>query len=351
MRQFKITPLGSELVSGLRRKIDRKTKPVGSLGRLENLATQIGCIQKRLSPVLTKPTVVVFAGDHGITAEQVSAYPRSVTAQMVHSFLGGGAAINVFAKQNRLALLVVDAGVDCEFSNLEVSAHATFVDAKVRCGTRNFAVEDALMEKELALCIDRGARIVGRLADDGCNAVGLGDMGIGNTSSAALLQSTLMKIPVEQCAGAGSGLSSAGIRHKINVLTQARRRVTGDIGVARALCAFGGLEIAMLCGALLAAAEKRMLILIDGYIVTVALRAASGINPSVLDYCVFAHRSAEHGHRLLLEHLNAAPLLELEMRLGEGTGAALAFPLAQAAANFLTEMASFEEAGVSDRRG
>lgn len=351
MKTFQIQPVSSALLVRIAEKIDRKTKPPGSLGVLEDLALQIGSVQASDAPRINKPAVVVFAGDHGVTAEGVSPYPSEVTGQMVLNFLGGGAAISVFARNNDLDLLVVDAGVD---SDLSAAAggdddRARFIDAKVARGTRNFVQEDALSEEQLDECFSRAEKIIDDLHRAGCNMVGFGEMGIGNTSSAAMIQTMLTNVPLTRCAGRGTGLDDQGLSRKIEVLEKARRRFKGPTTPDRVLRAFGGFEVAMLTGAMLAAAERGMIILVDGYITTAALLAAFFIATDILDYCIFSHESEERGHRYLLEFLQATPLLRFNLRLGEGTGAALAYPLIRSSVDFLNEMSSFEDAGVSDR--
>ena len=319
--------------------INSKTKPLGSLGLLEVLAKQVGLIQKTVRPELRHPEILVFAGDHGITAEGVSAYPQSVTWQMVENFLAQGAAINVFTRQNDCGLQVIDAGVNHDFGSCD-----GLRNCKVGYGTRNFLHEAAMTKEECALALQRGMALVAELRG---NVVGFGEMGIGNTSAAAALMHRLTGIPVADCVGAGAGLSADGIAHKQRVIEQAAEKHAAAIEPLDVLSAFGGFEIAMMVGAMLAAAERRMVLLIDGFIVTSALLVAARLQPAILDYCVFSHCSDERGHRQLLEQLGARPLLQLGLRLGEGSGCALALPLLQAAVNFLADMATFESARVS----
>lgn len=328
-----------ELGAALAAAIDDKTKPLGSLGRLEALARQLGLIQASVTPRIDRPAILVFAADHGIVAEGVSAYPQEVTWQMVENFLAGGAAINVFARQNNCAIQVIDAGVNHEFGE-----RAGLVDRKVAFGTRNFAVEAAMSVEECALAMDRGMALARDLPG---NVVGFGEMGIGNTTAAAALMHKLAGIPVRDCVGAGTGLSPAGVQHKQAVLEAAMEKHASIDDPLAVLATFGGFEIAMMAGAMLQAAALRKVLLIDGFIVTSALLLAARLRPAILDYCVFAHCSDEQGHRLMLEHLNARPLLQLDLRLGEGTGSALALPLLHAAVNFLAEMATFSSAQVS----
>ena len=330
-----------ELAARLERAIANKTKPPGSLGMLETVAHQLGLIQQTVEVELRKPAIIVFAADHGVVDEGISAYPQSVTWQMVENFLAGGAAINVFARQNGCALQVVDAGVNHVFGE-----RAGLVGRKVGLGTANFAKQAAMSRADCEAAIEHGMRLAAALEG---NVVGFGEMGIGNTTAAAALMHKLTGAPVADCVGAGTGLSPDGILHKQRVIEAAvalHAPVTEPLDI---LATFGGFEIAMMAGAMLKAAERRMVLLIDGFIVTSALLVAARLQPAILDYCVFSHCSGEHGHRRMLAHFDARPLLNLGLRLGEGTGSALALPLLDAAASFLREMATFESAQVSDR--
>jgi nicotinate-nucleotide--dimethylbenzimidazole phosphoribosyltransferase len=328
------------LAALLDRAIINKTKPPGSLGTLETLARQIGLVQQTTDVAVRAPAIIVFAGDHGVAAEGVSAFPQEVTWQMVENFLAGGAAINVFARQSGAALQVVDAGVRHDFG-----PRAGLVDRKVAHGTANFAQTPAMTHEQLAAALRHGAELVDALEG---NVLGFGEMGIANTTSAAALMHKLTGIPVGDCVGAGTGLSPAGILHKQNVIERAVALHAGADEPLDVLATFGGLEIAMMTGAMLRAAERRMVLLIDGFIVTSALLVAARLQPAILDYCVFSHCSNEHGHKRMLSQLDAQPLLNLGLRLGEGTGCALALPLVHAAVNFLREMATFESAQVSE---
>lgn len=329
-----------ELATQLQYAIANKTKPIGSLGVLETVACQLGLIQQTTAITLHKPAIVVFAGDHGVVAEGVSAYPQSVTWQMVENFLAGGAAINVFARHSGCALQVVDAGVNHDFG-----PRTQLIDCKVGHGTANFAQQAAMSAAECATAMAHGAHIVAALEG---NVIGFGEMGIGNTTAAAALMHKLTGIAPAECVGAGTGLTADGILHKQRVIEAAVALHVGVDDPLAILATFGGYEIAMITGAMLHAAERRMVLLIDGFIVTSALLVAAKIAPAILDYCVFSHCSDEHGHRRMLAHLNARPLLNLGLRLGEGTGCALALPLLEAAAAFLREMATFESAQVSE---
>ncbi|HEV7856500.1 MAG TPA: nicotinate-nucleotide--dimethylbenzimidazole phosphoribosyltransferase [Herminiimonas sp.] len=327
------------LANALDAAIVNKTKPPGSLGMLEALAKQIGLIQQTAQPQIVQPALIVFAGDHGIVVEGISAYPQSVTWQMVENFLAGGAAINVFARQNNCVLHIVDAGVNHDFG-----VRDGLIDRKVAHGTRNFAHEPAMSAQQCAQAMQHGADLVATI---GGNVLSFGEMGIGNTTSAAAIMHAITHLPVEQCAGAGTGLASDGILHKQKVVQAAVAHHASAQSPLQILATFGGFEIAMIAGAMLAAAERRMVLLIDGFIVTGALLVAARLQPAILDYCVFAHCSDEHGHRQMLSHLHARPLLQLNLRLGEGTGSALALPLLHAAVNFVRDMATFDSAAVS----
>lgn len=328
-----------------RRHVDVLTKPLGALGRLEPLAVQVCAMQGTLRPEIKVPVAIVFAADHGVADRGVSAYPRAVTTQMVQNFLAGGAAISVLARLQGMDLWIVDAGVDGD-----CGTHPRLVNAKVRRGTRDFVVESAMTASECHAALLAGKRVLEQVAAPTCNTVVLGEMGIGNTASSALLMHRLAGLPLDQCVGRGTGLDDAGLERKRAILATASRRVAnGDpIGL---LAEFGGYEIAMLAGTLLAAAARRMLIVVDGFTVTVAVTLAARLDPRVLDYCVFGHCSAEHAHRALLKRLEAEPLLDLGMRLGEGTGAAVALSAIRAALALFTDMATFESAGVSNRSG
>jgi nicotinate-nucleotide--dimethylbenzimidazole phosphoribosyltransferase len=331
------------LAARLRHKIDHKTKPLGALGALESLALQLALIQRSESPALHSPQMVVFAADHGIAVEGVSAYPQAVTVQMVGNMLAGGAAINVFARQHGFALQVVDAGVAAE-----LPAHPQLQPRKIAMGTKNLCKEPAMSRLEAHAALAAGMVIMHALPG---NVVAFGEMGIANTSPAALLLARLTGASLEDATGRGTGLDDAQLLHKQGVLTRALacHPATQPIDVVGELAALGGFEIAMMAGAMLQAASERRVVLVDGFIAGAAALVAGALAPQVRDYLVFCHRSAEVGHRLLLAHLQAKPLLELDLRLGEGTGALLAWPLVQSAANFLNEMASFESAGVSEK--
>ena len=331
------------LAARLQHTIDHKTKPLGALGQLEALALQLGLIQRSESPALVQPQMVVFAADHGIAAEGVSAFPQAVTTQMVANMLAGGAAINVFARQHGFALQVVDAGVAAD-----LSAHPQLLARKIAYGTKNICLEPAMTRDQAEAALSAGMAVLQSLPG---NVVAFGEMGIANTSPAALLLVRLTGASVVEATGRGTGLDDAQLLHKQVVLERAllRHPATEPLDVLGELAALGGFEIAMMAGAMLQAASERRVVLVDGFIAGAAALVACQLAPAVRDYLVFCHRSAETGHRRLLAQLDARPLLELDLRLGEGTGALLAWPLVVSAAAFLNEMASFESAGVSDK--
>lgn len=339
-----VEPLDHTLRAELQHIIDTKTKPPGSLGRLETLARQMGLIQRTTHPAVTRPAMIVFAGDHGVAHEGVSPYPQAVTAQMVANFLAGGAAINALSRVSGLELEVVNAGIATPLPSTE-----GLVDIPVAAGTRNFAHEPAMSRDQALAAMQAGAARVRHHAALGTNVIGFGEMGIANTSAAACLMSRLCGVPIDECVGRGTGLDNAGLAKKRNVLASALAHHPVSPDPLDVLATFGGFEIAMMAGAYLAAAEARMTILVDGFIASSALLVADAFAPSVREYCVFAHASNEAGHRRMLDHFGALPLLSLDMRLGEGTGAALAVPLLRAAVAFVNEMASFESAGVANR--
>jgi nicotinate-nucleotide--dimethylbenzimidazole phosphoribosyltransferase len=339
-----VEALDQSMRAELQHIIDTKTKPPGSLGQLEALALQMGLIQRTTRPRIERPVMIVFAADHGIAAEGVSPYPQEVTAQMVLNFLAGGAAINALSGVAGMTLEVVNAGVATPLPSA-----AQLVDIPVARGTRNFAHEPAMTRDEALAAMQAGAARVRHHASLGTNVIGFGEMGIANTSAAACVMSRLCALPIDVCVGRGTGLDDAGLAKKRDVLAAALEHHMNAIEPLDVLATFGGFELAMMAGAYVAAAQAHMTILVDGFIASAALLVALAVAPSVRDYCVFAHASNETGHRRMLEHLGATPLLALDLRLGEGTGAALAVPLLRAAVAFINEMASFESAGVATR--
>ncbi len=342
----KIIKLANEpLQQQLQQILDNKTKPQGSLGRLETLAIQIGMIQGVMTPNIDQPQIRVFAADHGLTKHGTSAYPSSVTAQMVVNFLTGGAAINVLARQHNIELKVVDAGVAVDFASFNIDL-TQLLDYKVRMGSRDALSEPAMTNAECQLALNNGIEVAKTLTG---NLLIVGEMGIGNTSAASLLLARLGNLPIAECIGRGTGLDDAGMQHKELILTQVLQRHSEAKSPTETLVALGGLEIAMMAGALIQAASDRRVLLIDGFIASVALLVAERLAPGVLQYAVFAHHSVELGHAQLLKLLGAEPLLDMQMRLGEGSGAVLAYPLLQSACAIINEMASFSDAGVSEK--
>jgi len=328
----------------LQDKIDSKTKPVGSLGTLEALAFQMATVFETLNPKIVKPNIVVFAADHGIANHGVSDYPQDVTRQMVNNFLDGGAAINVFCNQNNIELSIVDSGVNYDFPT-----NANLIDAKIAKGTQSFLHVPAMSESEVQLCFDKGKSIVENIAESGSNCIGFGEMGIGNTSTASVLMSLLTGFPIEECVGKGTGVENEKLLSKQNLLKKALDNYSGQDELISQLSYFGGFEILQMAGGMLAAFENKMLILVDGFICTVAYLIAFKINPNIKQNAVFCHCSAEKAHSELLNYLEAKPILNLDLRLGEGTGCAVAFPILKSAEAFLNEMASFESAGISKK--
>ena len=332
----------------IQEKIEHKTKPSGALGLLEAVALQAGIIQNSLSPKIINPHIVVFAADHGIASTGlVNLYPQELTAQMVLNFFKGGAAINVFCRHNKIALVIVDAGVNVD---LDESFH--FIDAKIRKGTDNYLNGNAMNMNEVNYAIEKGKSIVEDIVETGCNTIGFGEMGIGNTSSASLIMHQTLQLPLAECVGIEMGANDEQLAQKIKTLQSVSdfHQLRGKgIPVYELLNKIGGFEIAMMTGAYLEAARQNMIIVVDGFIATAALLLAQSINNNTLPFCVFAQASSEQGHQKMLEHLHAKPILHLDMRLGEGTGAALAIPLIQNAVNFLNEMASVDSALVSSK--
>lgn len=327
-------PLDQDLAARLRARIAGKAKPPGSLGRIETLAVQIGLIQGTETPRVETVEALVFAGDHGMTADGVSAYPSAVTTAMVATFLAGRASVNAFAEACGVTVRVIDAGVDAA-----LPAHPSLIDAKIRRGSRNAAVEPALTADECDAALSRGAEIAARSSAD---ALVLGEMGIGNTASAALLMHRLAPASLADCIGAGAGHDAEGMARKRAVLARAAARCDAPAALD-VLREFGGLEIVMMCGACLGGAAAGKVVIVDGFISSAAALAAVRLAPAVRDRLVFAHVSAERGHRLMLQAMAAEPLLDLGLRLGEGSGGVLAAPLVRAAARLMSETASLQD--------
>jgi len=342
MIHFNIKPLSNDLNEAIKYKIDHKTKPLGSLGQLERIAYQICRIQNTLSPILCKPTIVVVGSDHNICQEGVSPCPQEITWQQMNNFTKQGGGIGLFTSLYNMDLVVVDAGVDYDFNNPDI------IDMKVKKGSGNFLYEPAMTQQECKKAIENGAKVVEDLHSQGCNVIAFGEMGIGNTSPASVLMSLLCNIPLEKCVGPGSGLDLTGVKNKYNTLKKAIEKQSHLKEPFDILSYFGGLEIATIAGGMLKAAELNMLILNDGFIITAALIAAQSLYPNVMDYVIHSHHSKEGGHALMMQYLKANPILNLDLRLGEGTGAALAYPIIQGAIKMMNEMTSFDEAEITD---
>lgn len=324
--------------------IDLKTKPLGALGLLEKIALKIGLVQQKNHLELINPHLIVFASDHGIAQSGVSAYPAEVTPQMVLNFLNNGAAINVFCNQNKIDLTIVDAGVNYDFEDYSI-----LKDSKIAKSTKNFLYEPAMSLEQLEQCFHHSKKIVDKIAQNGTNIIGFGEMGIGNTSSAAMLVHYLTDLSLEKCVGRGTGLNDEQLQNKINILAQAKETHGKILDPKQILATFGGFEVAQMTGAMLAAYEHNMLLMIDGYIASAAILVASKLKPEILNNAIFCHQSDEIGHQYLLNYFNEEPILKINLRVGEGTGCALAYPIIKSAVNFFNEMASFESAGVTNK--
>lgn len=328
----------------IQQKIDTKTKPLGSLGALESVALQISEIQNTTSPKLQNPKLILFAGDHGITEEPVSLYPKDVTWQMVFNFLNGGACANVFAKHSGIGVEVVDSGVDHDWDGN--TKH--LIQKKIRKGTSNFLKSAAMTKEEASQSLQTGINLVSEGKYKDTNVFLFGEMGIGNTSSASLILSHLTGISLSKLVGKGTGLNPEGKNAKLQILEKAYQR-TGKLNDPfEILSEFGGFEIGMMAGAMLGAASKQNLFIVDGFITTAAYLLAYHLSPNVKDYAIFSHVSDEEGHIVVLDHYQIKPLLKLNLRLGEGSGALAAYPLIELSVKFMNEMASFADAGVSD---
>ncbi|NDV82012.1 nicotinate-nucleotide--dimethylbenzimidazole phosphoribosyltransferase [Bacteroides sp. 51] len=342
MKIFNITKPDDTIREKIVHKINNLTKPKGSLGTLEDIALQVGLIQQTTNPILRKPHNIIFAADHGIADEGVSFSPKEVTWQQTLHFPKGGGGVNFLCHQHGFTLKVVDAGVDYDFP-----AGSGVIDRKVRKGTANFLYAPAMTKAEMRQCIEHGAAIVRESHEDGCNIISFGEMGIGNTSPSSIWMSYFTGIPLEKCVGAGSGLDNAGVQHKYTVLKKAMDNYKGDCSLLDLISHFGGLEMVMAIGGMLQAAELKMIILVDGFIMTNCILVASMFYPQVLDYAIFGHQGDETGHKQLLEYMKVKPLLNLGLRLGEGTGAICAYPIVDSAVRMINEMDSFRGAEVT----
>lgn len=340
--------------SEIQARIDNKTKPLGALGLLEKVALELALIQSQDKPQavetieIRKPTMLVFAGDHGIAEEGVSIAPSAVTQQMVANFLAGGAAINCFCDLNQIDFKVIDCGMLSPIDTLvpDFKHHPNLIEKRLGNGTANFAKQTAMSLEQVALGLEYGAKVAQQAILNGSNLLMFGEMGIGNTSSASALLTALSPLEVDHCVGYGTGITQEQLNRKIKLVAQGVNRCR-DLGTKGALAQVGGFEIVQMVGAFLEAKRHKTPVLVDGFIVSVAAYVATLLDEETRDYMLFAHNSEENGHKFVLECLQAEPLLDLGLRLGEGTGAALALPLVKAAAQFYNNMASFESAGVT----
>jgi len=385
-QKFHIRPTDKAFATTVRTALDNLNKPKGSLGRLEEVALQIALVQHTLSPAFRHPCHLLFAGDHGVEREGVSASPREVTWQQVLNFCRGGGGVNLFCRQHGFQLSVVDVGVDHDFDASQIQQILTatqqdtpprvqFLDRKIAHGTRDFLHEAAMTEDEFDRAIGVGAERADACAAEGCNVIALGEMGVANTSPSSVWMYFFEQLPLSLCIGAGSGLGDAGVRHKLEVLRESITRFMQQTGIESPIPFrapddwtftparherpyfpeyaetimrwFGGYEMVAAVGAMLQAAARGMTILVDGFIMTACILAAAQLHPAVLDYAVFSHEGDEAGHRMMLQALGARPLLSLGLRLGEGTGALCAFPLVDSAARMLSEMDNFQHAQIT----
>ena len=345
MREFKIPSFDETLRPSIQEKIDNLNKPKGSLGRQEDLAMQIGMIQQTLHPALSNPCHLLLGGDHGIEREGVSVSPREVTWQQMINFTYGGGGVNMFCRQHGFHLRIVDVGVDYDLSNVP-----GIIDRKIARGTRNFLYEPAMSEEEFDQVMETGVSLVDECIAEGCNILCIGEMGIANTSPSSIWLHLFSQIPLKDCIGAGAGLDLSGIRHKYEVLSQAVERFlhhNPQPSKLHILRYFGGYEMVAAIGAMLHAAEHRMVILVDGFIMTACAMAAILIQPEVRQYMIFTHCGDEAGHQMMLETIGARPLLRLGLRLGEGTGALCAYPIIDSAVRMINEMNNFENANIT----
>lgn len=342
MIKFNIERPDENISDKLIDKINNLTKPKGSLGRLEELARQIGLIQQTLSPKLSHPVNVIYASDHGIADEGVSLSPKEVTRQVIYNFLNGGAGVCYLARQHGFEIKIVDGGVDYDFPE-----NPRIINRKIRKGTRNFLYEAAMTYEEMEKALEYGAEIVEQCFNEGCNIISFGEMGIGNTSASSMWMTCLTGIPLDKCVGAGSGLDKNGMNHKYNVLKKSLENYKGDGSTLDVMRYFGGYEMVMAVGGMLKAAELKMIILVDGFIMTNCVLAASRLYPDMLHYCIFGHCGDEAGHRRVLDNLNAKPLLDLGLRLGEGSGAICAYPIVDSAVRMINEMHTFEQEAIT----
>ncbi len=342
-KRFNIKSPCLDIKQDIQDKIDNLNKPKGSLGTLEDLALQICLIQQTLSPELSHPCHILFGGDHGIEREGVSVSPRNVTWQQMINFTKGGGGVNMFCNQHGFELKIVDIGVDYSLSD-----NPKIINRKIANGTKNFLYEPAMTEEQFRNAIDIGAAMTDECISEGCNVICIGEMGIANTSPSSIWMSIFGGIPLKECIGAGAGLSDEGIKHKYDILKKSIEKFnTSNHDIIDTIRYFGGFEMVGAMGSMLRAAEKHVLILVDGFIMSACIMAASKLYPEILKYAIFGHCGDESGHRKMLNILNVKPLLSLGLRLGEGTGALCAYPIIQSAVNMMNEMNNFNNAHIT----
>lgn len=344
MRKFKIQPVDKSLKGAIQEKIDNLNKPKGALGRLEELAMQVCLIQQTLEPSLAHPCHLLLGGDHGIEREGVSASPREVTWQQMINFTHGGGGVNMFCRQHGFKLRIVDVGVDYDLSSVD-----GIINRKIARGTRNFLYEPAMTEEEYNQTIQVGCDLVDDCVAEGCKVLCIGEMGIANTSPSSIWMHLFGDIPLKDCIGAGSGLNSPGIQHKYDVLSRAveNSQLSTLHSQLSAIRYFGGFEMVAAIGAMLRAAEQHLVVLVDGFIMTACALAAIRLYPDAQDYMIFTHCGDESGHQMMLDIIDAKPILNLGLRLGEGTGALCAFPIIDSAVRMVNEMNNFENAKIT----
>ena len=346
MKQFKVIPVDRSMQGAIQEKIDNLNKPKGSLGRLEELAMQVCLMQQTLEPSLAHPCHLLLGGDHGIEREGVSVSPREVTWQQMINFTRGGGGVNMFCRQHGFKLRIVDVGVDYDFSDVP-----GIIDRKIARGTKNFLYEPAMSEEEFDRAIQIGSDLVDDCVKEGCRVLCIGEMGIGNTSPSSIWMSLFGDIPLKDCIGAGAGLNNDGIRHKYEVLSKALACHQSSLSPLTShllpLRIFGGFEMIAAIGAMLRAAELHLIILIDGFIMTACALGAIRLYPASQDYMIFTHCGDEAGHKMMLDIVDAKPLLHFGLRLGEGTGALCAYPLVDSAVRMVKEMNNFDNAKIT----
>ena len=344
MRTFNIQKPNEKILPQIIDKIDNLNKPKGALGRLETLAEQICLIQQTLLPTLQHPCHLLFGGDHGIEREGVSVSPRDVTWQQMLNFTRGGGGVNMFCRQHHFTLYIIDMGVDHDLTD-----NPDIINRKVAHGTRNFLYEPAMTEEEFQQAIETGCEMVDRCYDDGCNIICMGEMGIANTSPSSIWMHLFGNIPLDACIGVGAGLNDVGLQHKREILHKAvaRFNTNNNTDTEYIIRYFAGFEMAGAIGAMLRAAEKGMIVMVDGFIMTACMLAASRLYPEILRYAVFGHCGDEGGHHKMLDLMHAQPLLQLGLRLGEGTGALCAYPIIESAVHMVNEMNNFQNANIT----